>query len=52
VLSAYDIYAIGDPAQDLTKYRVRYPNFFLGDHNGTLFTADGAAQVDYRAVKH
>jgi hypothetical protein len=49
--ASYDIYAIGDPAQDLTKYRVRFPHFILGDHNGTLSTANGAAQVEYRAVK-
>lgn len=49
--ATYDIFAIGDPAQDLTKYRVRYPRFELGDHNGILSTANGASQVEYRAVK-
>jgi hypothetical protein len=48
---SYDIYAIGDPAQDVTKYRVRFPRFQLGDHNGTLVTADGASQVQYRAAR-
>jgi hypothetical protein len=51
VAPSYDIYAIGDPFEDVTKYRVRYPSFELRDHTGTLFTADGAAQVEYRAVK-
>ncbi|HVZ32673.1 MAG TPA: hypothetical protein VG963_09625, partial [Polyangiaceae bacterium] len=50
-LPSYDIRAIGDPAQDVTKYRVRFPRFVLGDHDGTLFTANGASQIDYRAVK-
>lgn len=47
----YDIYSIGDPFQDLTKYRVRFPRFQLGDHDGTLFTANGASQIPYRAVR-
>ena len=47
----YDVYAIGDPFQDLTKYRVRFPRFQLGDHAGTLFTANGASQIPYRAVR-
>ncbi|MET0414111.1 MAG: hypothetical protein ABW217_22565 [Polyangiaceae bacterium] len=51
VASTYDVIAIGDPFQDLTKYRVRYPRFELRDHTGTLFTADGASEVEYRAVK-
>ena len=51
VAASYDIYAIGDPFQDVTKYRVRYPRFELRDHTGTLFTANGAGQVEYRAVK-
>jgi hypothetical protein len=48
---SYDIFAIGDPAQDVTKYRVRFPRFELRDHNGTFYTANGASQVSYRAVK-
>lgn len=48
---SYDIFAIGDPAQDVTKYRVRYPRFELRDHAGTFYTANGADQVSYRAVK-
>lgn len=48
---SYDIFAIGDPAQDVTKYRVRFPHFELRDHSGTFFTANGASQVSYRAVK-
>jgi hypothetical protein len=51
VASTYDVIAIGDPFQDLTKYRVRYPRFELRDHTGTLSTANGASEVDYRAVK-
>ncbi len=50
-LPSYDIHAIGDPAQDVTKYRVRFPRFQLGDHTGTLFTANGANQIPYRAVR-
>ena len=49
--TSYDIYSIGDPFQDLTKYRVRFPRFQLGDHDGTLFTANGASQIPYRAVR-
>lgn len=49
--ATYDVYAIGDPFQDVTKYRVRYPRFVLDDHVGRLFTANGAAEVDYRAIK-
>jgi hypothetical protein len=48
---SYDIFAIGDPKEDLTKYRVRFPHFELQDHTGTLHTANGASQVSYRAVK-
>ena len=48
---SYDVYAIGDPFQDLSKYRVRFPRFVLDDHVGTLVTANGAAEVDYRAIK-
>jgi hypothetical protein len=48
---SYDIFAIGDPAEDVTKYRVRFPRFELRDHTGTLHTANGASQVSYRAVK-
>jgi hypothetical protein len=48
---SYDIFAIGDPAQDVTKYRVRFPRFELRDHTGTFYTANGASQVSYRAVK-
>lgn len=48
---SYDVYAIGDPAQDTSKYRVRFPHFELGDHNGTLFTVNGTASAPYRAVK-
>jgi hypothetical protein len=51
VASTYDVIAIGDPFQDLTKYRVRYPRFELRDHTGTLSTANGASEVEYRAVK-
>jgi hypothetical protein len=51
IVPTYDVIAIGDPAQDLTKYRVRFPRFELRDHNGTFFTANGASQLDYRAVK-
>jgi hypothetical protein len=47
----YDVYAIGDPFQDTTKYRVRFPRFELGDHTGTLFTANGETQLPYRAVR-
>ncbi|HTV25032.1 MAG TPA: hypothetical protein VMG12_40340 [Polyangiaceae bacterium] len=47
----YDIFAIGDPAQDVTKYRVRYPRFELRDHTGSFYTANGASQVSYRAVR-
>jgi hypothetical protein len=50
-LSTYDVIAIGDPKEDLTKYRVRYPRFVLGNHTGTFFTANGASQLPYRAVK-
>ena len=50
-LASYDIYSIGDPFQDLTRYRVRFPRFQLGDHNGTLFTANGASEIPYRAVR-
>ena len=46
-----DIFAIGDPAQDVTKYRVRFPRFELRDHTGSFYTANGASQVSYRAVK-
>jgi hypothetical protein len=49
--SSYDIFSIGDPAQDTDKYRVRFPRFELRDHTGTLSTANGTAQVDYRAIK-
>lgn len=51
VLASYDIYSIGDPFQDVTKYRVRFPRFQLRDHEGTLFTANGASQIPYRAVR-
>jgi hypothetical protein len=51
IVPTYDVRAIGDPFQDLTKYRVRFPRFELRDHDGSLFTANGASQVDYRAVK-
>ena len=47
----YDVYAIGDPFQDLTKYRVRFPYFQMRDHNGTLWTANGTDERPYRAVK-
>jgi hypothetical protein len=50
-LSTYDVIAIGDPKEDLTKYRVRFPRFVLGDHTGTFFTANGASQIPYRAVR-
>ncbi len=50
-LTTYDVWAIGDPKQDVTKYRVRFPSFELESHNGTFFTANGASQVNYRAVK-
>jgi hypothetical protein len=49
--STYDVIAIGDPKEDLTKYRVRFPRFVLGNHTGTFFTANGASQLPYRAVK-
>jgi hypothetical protein len=49
--ATYDVYAIGDPFQDLTRYRVRFPRFELQNHTGTFFTANGASQVDYRAIK-
>jgi hypothetical protein len=49
--ATYDIFAIGDPKEDVTKYRVRFPRFELRDHDGTLSTANGASQVNYRAVK-
>lgn len=48
---SYDVYSIGDPAQDTSKYRVRFPHFELETHNGTFFTANGAATLPYRAVK-
>jgi hypothetical protein len=48
---SYDIYAIGDPKEDLTKYRVRFPRFELRDHVSRLVTANGAGQRGYRAVK-
>jgi hypothetical protein len=48
---SYDIFAIGDPKEDVTKYRVRFPRFELRDHTGTFYTANGASQVSYRAVK-
>jgi hypothetical protein len=51
VADSYDIQSIGDPAQDETKYRVRFPRFELQSHSGTLYTADGASSVEYRAVK-
>jgi hypothetical protein len=51
VVPSYDIFAIGDPAEDVTKYRVRFPRFELRDHAGTFYTANGASQVSYRAVK-
>jgi hypothetical protein len=50
-LSTYDVIAIGDPKEDLTRYRVRFPRFVLGNHTGTFFTANGASQLPYRAVK-
>jgi hypothetical protein len=50
-LASYDVFSIGDPAEDVTKYRVRFPRFELRDHDGTLSTANGASQVDYRAVR-
>lgn len=49
--STYDVIAIGDPKEDLTKYRVRFPRFVLGNHTGAFFTANGASQLPYRAVK-
>jgi hypothetical protein len=49
--ATYDVIAIGDPKEDLAKFRVRYPRFVLGDHTGTLLTANGASEVPYRAVK-
>jgi len=48
---SYDVYSIGDPAQDTSKYRVRFPHFELDTHDGTLFTANGTTSVPYRAVK-
>jgi hypothetical protein len=50
-LASYDIYAIGDPWQDFSKYRVRFPSFQLGNHTGTLFTVNGTSQVSYRAIR-
>jgi hypothetical protein len=50
-VASYDIFSIGDPAQDVTKYRVRFPRFELRDHTGTLSTANGATQVEYRVVR-
>jgi hypothetical protein len=49
--TTYDVYAIGDPAEDPTRYRVRFPRFELQSHTGTFFTANGGGQVDYRALK-
>lgn len=51
LVPSYDIFAIGDPAEDVTKYRVRFPRFELRDHDGTFYTANGASQVSYRAVR-
>lgn len=51
VSASYDIYSIGDPAQDASKYRVRFPRFELGDHTGTMFTTNGTSQFPYRAVR-
>jgi hypothetical protein len=50
-LATYDVFSIGDPAEDVTKYRVRFPSFELGDHNGTLSTTNGSSEVNYRAVR-
>jgi hypothetical protein len=51
VSASYDVWAIGDPFQDVSKYRVRFPRFFLDDHVGTLSRANGIEEIDYRAVK-
>lgn len=51
VAVTYDVIAIGDPAEDLSSYRVRYPRFELRDHTGTLSRQDGVQEIEYRAVK-
>ncbi len=48
---SYDVWAIGDPFQDVSKYRVRFPRFLLDDHVGTLSRANGIEEIDYRAIK-
>jgi hypothetical protein len=49
--TTYDVFAIGDPAEDATKYRMRFPRFELSNHTGRFLTTNGADQVQYRAVK-
>jgi hypothetical protein len=49
--ASYDIRSYGDHPELPDSYRVRFPQFVLRDHDGSFFTADGAARVSYRAVK-
>jgi hypothetical protein len=49
--ASYDIYSFGDHLENPNTYRVRFPQFRLGDHDGTLSTDDGAHEYPYRAVK-
>jgi hypothetical protein len=46
----FSLTSYGDPAEDTTKFRARWPAFEMATHEGTMLTADGSGSVSYRAV--
>jgi hypothetical protein len=49
-VSTYTLTAYGDPAEDPTKFRAKWPAFEMATHQGTMLSADGSHSVSYRAV--